>query len=263
MTYKNISFFLTLFFCCNYAIAAKAKRDVYDGISYDVFTVPVNEQKHLQFFWQHEGKAISNLQNLDQLLEKQDKQLVFASNGGIYDTDFTPEGLYIEKGKTYKSLNLQKDRGNFYLKPNGVFLLTKNSSAIMSSGYYKKRYDSGKAVKNPPIYAIQSGPMLVIDKKIHARFRAYSPSKKIRNGVGIDKAGNLHFVIVNERVNLHQFASIFKQALHCENALYLDGTISEMYMPELREHKTSVSHNNAANDERLSRPFVSMIGLVQ
>lgn len=262
MTYKNISFFLTLFFCCNYAIAAKAKRDVYNGMSYDVFTVPVKEQKYLQFFWQQDGKAITNLRNLDQLLEKQDKILAFAMNGGIYDTDFSPEGLYIEDGKTYKLLNEKKDRGNFYLKPNGVFLLTKNSSAIMSSGYYKKRYDSEKTVKNPPVYAIQSGPMLVIDGKLHARFRSYSPSKKIRNGVGIDKAGNLHFVIVNERVNLHQFASIFKHALHCENALYLDGTISEMYIPELREHKATVN-NHAANDERLSRPFVSMIGLVQ
>ena len=81
-------------------------------------------------------------------------------------------------------------------------------------------------------YANQSGPMLVINKRIHPVFRSRSDSLYIRNGVGIDDRGRVVFAISNEPVNFYTFARFFKQKMRCHNALYLDGNISRMYLPK-------------------------------
>ena len=52
------------------------------------------------------------------------KELVFAMNGGMYLPNLSPQGLYIENGKVIKQLDkTQEAYGNFYLQPNGVFLI--------------------------------------------------------------------------------------------------------------------------------------------
>ena len=81
--------------------------------------------------------------------------------------------------------------------------------------------------------ALQSGPMLVIDNQLHPAFNKGSFNTYIRNGVGVDQDGNIHFAISNQPVNFYDFASLFKDFLHCPNALYLDGSISEFFLPDL------------------------------
>ncbi|OUR07919.1 hypothetical protein B4R72_14715, partial [Acinetobacter pittii] len=78
-------------------------------------------------------------------------------------------------------------------------------------------------------YATQSGPMLVIDGKINSLFLPDSQSKKIRNGVGI-RDNKLYFVISKNRVSFYNFAKFFQRNLKVEQALYLDGSISSLYM---------------------------------
>jgi uncharacterized protein YigE (DUF2233 family) len=41
------------------------------------------------------------------------------------------------------------------------------------------------------------------------------------------------FVISDESVTFFEFAGYFRDRLHCKEALYLDGTISGMYSPQL------------------------------
>ncbi len=79
--------------------------------------------------------------------------------------------------------------------------------------------------------ATQSGPMLVIDGALHPAFNPGSSNLAIRNGVGILPTGKLVFVLSKEPVNFYDFASYFK-SLGCLNALYLDGFVSRMYLPE-------------------------------
>lgn len=51
-----------------------------------------------------------------------------------------------------------------------------------------------------PDFATQSGPMLVIDGKLHPRFLPDSDSLKRRNGVGVSRDGMVHFAISENTV---------------------------------------------------------------
>ena len=41
------------------------------------------------------------------------------------------------------------------------------------------------------------------------------------------------FAISHDPVSFHAFASLFRDKLYCANALFLDGTISSLYAPDL------------------------------
>src|SRR6185312_246497 len=85
-----------------------------------------------------------------------------------------------------------------------------------------------------PRLATQSGPLMLRQGVIHPAFRENSPNKRLRNAVGVRKKdGQILFVMsdredaVKGRVTFHQFTRFF-QHLGCEDALYLDGDISNM-----------------------------------
>jgi uncharacterized protein YigE (DUF2233 family) len=71
--------------------------------------------------------------------------------------------------------------------------------------------------------------MLVIDGKINSLFLPDSQSNKIRNGVGI-RNNKLYFVISKNSVSFYKFAQFFQRSLKVEQALYLDGSISSLYV---------------------------------
>ena len=145
-------------------------------------------------------------------------------NAGMYKQDYSPLGLFIDDHKTKAALNRKSGEGNFYLKPNGVFYITTdNSPAICNT---TKFIDNGK-IK----YATQSGPMLVIDGKIHPAFKEGSTNLNIRNGVGILPDNRIVFAMSKKEINLYDFAIYFKN-MACKNALYLDGFVSRTYLPE-------------------------------
>lgn len=186
----------------------------------------------LQFFHKNkEGKPYSNAGNLKQELKQQGKELLFAMNGGMYLKDQSPQGLYIENGKVIQPTDkTQEAYGNFYMQPNGVFLIENNNKARVVP---TKELKSTKNI----LYATQSGPMLVIDGKLHPKFNEGSTSLHIRNGVGVLPNGHLLFAISKERVNFYDFATYFKEQ-GCKNALYLDGFVSRMYLPAKKWEQT-------------------------
>ncbi|MBT8408800.1 MAG: phosphodiester glycosidase family protein, partial [Alphaproteobacteria bacterium] len=85
-------------------------------------------------------------------------------------------------------------------------------------------------------YATQSGPMLVIDGRLHPRFLPRSDSRFVRNGVGVTENGSLIAAISNRPVNFHRFARFFRDVLKTPNALFLDGKVSRLYAPGLDRH---------------------------
>ena len=145
-------------------------------------------------------------------------------NGGMYLTDFSPQGLYIENGVKLKKINNTKTAyGNFYMQPNGVFYINKDGTgSVCKSSDYK---DS--SLVN---FATQSGPMLLINGNLHHKFTKGSKNTHIRNGVGILANGNLLFAMSKKKINFYDFASYFKSK-GCKNALYLDGFVSRTYLP--------------------------------
>lgn len=145
-------------------------------------------------------------------------------NGGMYLKDGNPQGLYIEKGNEKTPIDsTPKGYGNFYMQPNGVFYITENNIATISNT------SNFKHITNIN-YATQSGPMLVVDGKLHPKFKNGSTNLHIRNGVGVLPNGQLLFAMSKERINFYDFASYFKQH-GCKNALYLDGFVSKTYLP--------------------------------
>jgi len=133
-------------------------------------------------------------------------------------------GLFIEKGKIQKVMDtLKKGYGNFYLQPNGIFYLTKDNDPVICPTMSYKQNTSIN-------YATQSGPMLIIDGKLHPKFTKGSANVHIRNGVGILPNGNVLFAMSKELINFYDFAQFFKQK-GCINALYLDGFVSRTYLP--------------------------------
>jgi uncharacterized protein YigE (DUF2233 family) len=121
-------------------------------------------------------------------------------------------------------LNTKSGNGNFYLKPNGVFYITTDNAPVICD---TKDFNNNGKIK----YATQSGPMLVIDGKIHTEFKEGSKNLNIRNGVGILPDNSVVFAMSKIEINFYDFANYFKR-MGCKNALYLDGFVSRTYLPE-------------------------------
>ena len=108
-----------------------------------------------------------------------------------------------------------------------MFYMTRNRSAhVVRSEAYIERDEN-------VWLATQSGPMLVTNGQIHPEFREGSSNLNVRNGVGVLYSRYVFFAISRQPVNLFDFASLFRDRLQCNNALYLDGVISKMYAPSL------------------------------
>jgi uncharacterized protein YigE (DUF2233 family) len=184
----------------------------------------VTDPTNIQFYWKDDsGHVFGSIRNLKLFIEQKNQTLNFAMNGGMYRRDNSPQGLYIENGKTLARLDTTSGSGNFYLKPNGIFYLTTDCAATVCKT--NAFVDSGQ-VK----FATQSGPMLLIDGKIHPAFKKGSMNLNIRNGVGILADGKVLFAMSKQEVNFYDFAEFF-QKMACKNALYLDGFVSRTYLP--------------------------------
>jgi len=205
---------------------------VYEQDTFITYTyMPKNEV--LQLYWKDESNNIlQNFPNLISFTAQQNKELLFAMNGGMYMKDRTPLGLYIEDGKTIRQLNTRSGSGNFYMEPNGVFCIKSDHTCeiIKTKDFNKKNVQ----------YATQSGPMLVINGKINPLFTQNSSNINIRNGVGLSSDNKTIFVISKIPVNFYDFAAFF-QELGCVNALYLDGVISKIYS---KDKTTNLSSDN-------------------
>lgn len=204
-----------------WAIKISTKSTGNRCITYTINT----KTKHLQFYWKDDtGKNFGSIQNLKLWLQQRNKKLLFAMNAGMYKPDHSPQGLYIENKKKLSLLDTANGNGNFYLKPNGIFYITDtNTPAICTSNNFK---DRGNV-----LYATQSGPMLVMDGNIHPAFIQGSANLNIRNGVGILPGNKVVFAMSKENISFYDFALYFK-SMGCNNALYLDGLVSRMYLPE-------------------------------
>ncbi len=196
-----------------------------DGRSYTICRFDPKTDD-LRLFWRApDGEPLGSFEAAAATLKGGEK-LVFAMNAGMYDPNYAPVGLYVEKGVELRRANTRGGAGNFHLKPNGVFFIGAGQAGVMETSHFLSARPAAS-------YATQSGPMLVLNGKIHPRIQADGISAKTRNGVGVDSEGLVVFAISNEPVTFYEFASLFRDALHCDNALFLDGSVSALYAPNL------------------------------
>jgi uncharacterized protein YigE (DUF2233 family) len=183
----------------------------------------------LELFWRDDtGRPYRQFSALSEALAIKGKQLVFAVNAGMYQPNFSPVGLYVAEGREFVPLNHHVGSGNFSQQPNGVFLVEGGSARVMTTDEYASEHPK-------PSLATQSGPMLVHNGEITTS-EVMSPSsswRKIRNGVCAPSSDAAVFVISESPVTFYEFARFFRDALHCREALYLDGSISSLYAPSL------------------------------
>jgi uncharacterized protein YigE (DUF2233 family) len=151
--------------------------------------------------------------------------IAFAINGGMYGDDLRAVGYYVENGERLGELDRGAGTGNFYMKPNGVFFGSGGSWRVLGSNTFFN------TVGDRPQFGTQSGPMLLVDGKLHPEIHDNGPSKAIRNGVGVDGKGAAHFVISRGEVSFGQLARYFRDEVKLANALYLDGAVSSLWDP--------------------------------
>ncbi len=207
--------------------AAACLPEIHDGSDYTVCRFDVSVDR-IDLFWRDEEKRpYGAFRPLAEAIRPAGKALVFGMNAGMYDDRLAPIGLYVEDGREHKPANTRDGPGNFHLKPNGVFFVANGRAGVMETKEFL-----GSGIK--PRIATQSGPMLVIDGNIHPRFLEDSTSRKRRNGVGVGPQGRkVVFVISEDFVTFHAFASLFRDKLKTPNALFFDGTVSSLHAQNL------------------------------
>jgi uncharacterized protein YigE (DUF2233 family) len=177
----------------------------------------------LRLFWKDaHGEPYRRFSAIAKSVADEGRTLVFAMNAGMYLTDFSPIGLYVENGRELRPANTKTMDGppgkvpNFYKKPNGVFFLNEADAGILPTTDYLKRRPKAQ-------FATQSGPMLVIKNKLNPIFIAGSADRTRRSGVGVCNGGSVRFAISEGAENFYDFARLFRDRLRCPNALFLDG----------------------------------------
>lgn len=208
------------------AYAAELCRKLrFEGADYVVCEAPLAQYRVRTFLNDASGQPFGGFSRL--LASPAGKGVVMAMNGGMYRDDRSPVGLYVEGGKTVREANARKGAGNFHMMPNGVFYVGDAGAGVLTTAQYLRN-------KPKAISATQSGPMLVINGKLHPRFSADGPSLKMRNGVGVRDGGKtVVFAISEQPVSFGAFGRLFRDRLRTPDALYLDGTVSSLYAAQL------------------------------
>jgi uncharacterized protein YigE (DUF2233 family) len=211
------------------AIAQKGpcQRVSHGGNGYTVCEVDLRKQA-VRLYWKRpDGTPYTYLRALPQSLEAAGAKLMFATNAGMFDPAYKPVGLYVEQGRELVHANTKSGFGNFHMKPNGVFYVAGDSAGVLETAAYLKQRPAAD-------FATQSGPMLVINGRLHPKFDRASTSLKPRNGVGIRTPNTIVFAISEGEVTFEAFARLFRDKLKCANALFLDGgSASTLYAPAL------------------------------
>jgi len=151
-------------------------------------------------------------------------------------------GYYVNSSKSIKPVNLNDGNGNFFLKPNGGLLITKDNAIICESSEISK-YSEIKT-------GVQSGPMLLLNGSLNPQFDPGSLNKKTRCGVGrfTDKNNDsyLIFCISNVPVSFYTFGVFFQKKFNCKDALCLESGGSIMNLPysiNNTAHSRNIIHN--------------------
>ena len=197
-----------------------------DGIDYRIVDIDLKRDV-LELRWKDaDDQPFASIERLRASAAEENLRLLFATNAGIYDREYRPLGLTIVDGRTLRPLNTVKPRGgsgNFGMQPNGVFYVDQRGRAGVV------RTDDWRSLGIAARIATQSGPMLVVDGEINAAFVEGSDSRKWRSGVCAPSPDRAVFAVSIAPVTFHAFARLFRDTLGCRDALFLDGTLSQIY----------------------------------
>jgi uncharacterized protein YigE (DUF2233 family) len=207
------------------APAPACDRITFEGTPFMVCTYN-SQADELRLVWQRKGgNALRSFEALEEDLGQETSRVRFAMNVGMFNSEGSPIGVHVERGVALRPLNRSDGPGNFHMKPNGVV-------SVDADGLVHVETTDQYAARSPePYWASQSGPMLVIDGTLHPAIKGDGPSRVIRNGVGKRDGNTLIFAISEAPVSFGRFARLFRDQLKCDNALFLDGAVSSLWIP--------------------------------
>jgi uncharacterized protein YigE (DUF2233 family) len=210
-----------------FAAASPCQSVTAEGAAYTVCEVDLRRHAVRLFWRKPDGETYGRLATLP--AAQRAGRLAFAMNAGMYDPAYRPVGLYVENGRELVRANTNPGPGNFHMRPNGIFYVAGETGGVLDTVSFLK--------ERPAVdFATQSGPMLVINGRLHPLF-GRSNSRKFRNGVGVRDEHTLVFAISDTEVTFADFARLFRDRLKCDNALFLDGgSVPSLYAPELRRN---------------------------
>ncbi|SRR5450830_321469 len=207
--------------------AAELRQYRYKQVS--ISTCQIDPQRdQLRMYWKDPaGQLFGTFAKLRTWLRQQASDLQCATNAGIYDKQLRPLGLYIEDGVMLRKLNTRRNAyGNFYLQPNGVFIINDRQARIVDTASVDAAPEHWLANAR---YATQSGPLLLQQREINPLFDPDSLNSLVRNAVCIDEAQQVVLAMARNPITFYDFAVFLRDQLHCVDALYLDGSISRIY----------------------------------
>jgi len=205
------------------AAAGNCRQQVFEGSRFTACRYDARRHS-LELAFDGATGPLRSFERLREQLGPRAGRLLFAMNAGMYDESGRPIGLSVEGGRERHPINLRPGPGNFHLLPNGVFAADAQGRVSIAPS---TRYDPA----SHPLWASQSGPMLVIDSAFHPQISADGVSLYIRNGVGVADPNIAWFVISDEPVSFGRLARFFRDGLGCRNALYFDGAVSSLWDP--------------------------------
>jgi uncharacterized protein YigE (DUF2233 family) len=199
----------------------------FERAAYTICEVDLHNHTVRLYWNRSDGTPYAYLSALPRSLEGGTGRMLFATNAGMFDSNLKPVGLYVEQGRELVHANTKSGRGNFHMMPNGIFYISADRAAVAQTQAFLKQRPQADL-------ATQSGPMLVIDGRLHPRFNRGSTSLKLRSGVGVRADGKVIFAISQEAVSFDSFARLFRDGQSYPNALFLDGgSVSSLYAPTL------------------------------
>ena len=200
--------FISVFLVNAESVDLLARQLEHRRLSFTVASIPLTQYK-IDLIAEPNAHKVAKMHNP-----------ILMMNAGMFHANHEPVGLQILDGTILNPLNTDDGKGNFFLKPNGVFAIGEDGAVVQAT----EDFD----VSQQWSIATQSGPLLLLNGEYHPKLRPESPNFHIRNGVCVSE-GVVHFVISDEPVRFYDLASLMKEELGCQDGLYLDGAVSRLY----------------------------------
>ena len=136
----------------------------YERAAYAICEVDLRRHTVRLYWNRSDGTPYAYLSALPRYLEGGAGRLLFATNAGMFDSKLKPVGLYVEQGRELVHANIKSGRGNFHMKPNGIFYISAGKAAVAETQAFLKQRPQADL-------ATQSGPMLVMRWALASSFQ--------------------------------------------------------------------------------------------
>lgn len=109
--------------------AGGPEKKIISGVTYHLLEAAPGSVKIL---WKNDqGQPLRTFTKAANYLVHQGYSVQTFMNGGIFEPGGIPSGLLVQDGKTLQKVNRQHGKGNFHLRPNGIFLINSEGTFII------------------------------------------------------------------------------------------------------------------------------------